>query len=199
MSRLAKKPILLPEGVEVKTDGDLLLIKGAKGELKKILDTRVTVEISEGKVWVKPKNESILADKDFSPVWGLYRSLVANMIAGVNKGFEKALTFQGVGFKASVKGPALGERGSTPEGGRQDLELSLGFTNPVVVSAPAGISFRVEKNRITVSGTDKELVGQIAAKIREQRKPEPYQLSGIKYEDEVIIKKAGKKAITTTG
>ena len=122
--------------------------------------------------------------KEVSPLWGLYRSLLKNMVKGVSAGFEKSLTFQGVGFRAVVKG--------------SDLELSLGFTNPVVVKGPAGISFKVEKNKITVFGIDKELVGQVAAEIRKQRKPEPYHGSGIKYENEVIIKKAGKKAATAT-
>ncbi|HEY4484618.1 MAG TPA: 50S ribosomal protein L6 [Candidatus Paceibacterota bacterium] len=176
MSRTGKKPILLPSGVELKVQDGFVVTKGPNGELKKRLDPRILVEVQDGKVFVKPKD----ANEETAPLWGLYRSLIFNMVKGSSSQFEKILTFQGVGFRAAVKG--------------SDLELHLGFTNPVTVKGPAGISFKVEKNKIIVSGSDKEAVGQVAAEIRKQRKPEPYQGSGIKYEKEVIVRKAGKKA-----
>src|SRR3989344_654989 len=182
MSRIGKKPILLPKEVEFNVSNSLVLVKGPKGELKKEINPAIKVSVEGDSICLRPVSGSNA--KEVSPLWGLYRSLLKNMVKGVSVGFEKSLTFQGVGFRAVVKG--------------SDLELSLGFTNPVVVKGPAGISFKVEKNKITVFGIDKELVGQVAAEIRKQRKPEPYHGSGIKYENEVIIKKAGKKAATAT-
>ncbi len=178
MSRIGKKLILLPKGVDLKIEAGFVLVKGPKGELKKELNPKIKVEVEGENIFVKPADGA--NQDETSPLWGLYRSLIVNMVKGVSVGFEKALTFQGVGFKAAVKG--------------NDLELNLGFTNPRTVKGPNGISFKVEKNKIVVSGIDKELVGQIAAEIRKQRKPEPYQGSGIKYENEVIARKAGKKA-----
>lgn len=180
MSRIGKKPIAVPSGVEVKLEGVLFKAKGPKGELRRPIDQRIGVEFKDGQVWVFVKNET--GTKQDHVFWGLYRSLINNMIKGVSAGFEKVLTFQGVGYRATVKG--------------NDLELNLGFSHPKEVKGPEGIQFKVEKNKIIVSGIDKELVGQVAAEIKKQRPPEPYQLSGIKYEKEVIIKKAGKKAAT---
>ena len=182
MSRIGKKPILLPKEVEFNVSNSLVLVKGPKGELKKEINPAIKVSVEGDSICLRPVSGSNA--KEVSPLWGLYRSLLKNMVKGVCVGFEKFLTFQGVGFRAVVRG--------------SDLELSLGFTNPVIVKGPAGISFKVEKNKITVFGIDKELVGQVAAEIRKQRKPEPYHGSGIKYENEVIIKKAGKKAATAT-
>lgn len=181
MSRIGKKIIHLPKGVELKLDDNFVVAKGPKGELKKNLDPRIEIMVEGDKVRVKLKKE----DKGLSALWGLYRSLVANMIKGVEQGFERMLTFQGVGFRVTVAG--------------NNLELNLGFSHPIKYEAPAGISFKVEKNKIVVMGIDRELVGQVAASIRNFRKPEPYQGSGIKYAEEIIIKKAGKKAATTTG
>jgi len=183
MSRIGKKLIPLPKEVSLKISDGLILVKGPKGELKRKLDPRIKVETESENVFVKLREGSDVVS--LSPLWGLYRSLVANMLKGVSVGFEKSLTFQGVGFRALNKG--------------SDLELQLGFTNPIVIKGPEGISFKVEKNKITVSGIDKESVGQVSAEIRKQRKPEPYRGSGIKYEDEVIIKKAGKKATVAAG
>ncbi len=176
MSRIGKKPIVLPKNVELKVEEGFVLTKGPKGELKKALAPQVEIIVEEGKVWVKLKKER----QDLSAIWGLYRSIVSNMIKGVESGFERILTFQGVGFKVAVVG--------------NNLELNLGFSHPVKYEAPSGISFKVEKNKIVVVGIDRELVGQVAASIRRIRKPEPYHGSGIKYLEEVIIKKAGKKA-----
>ena len=176
MSRIGKKPIVLPKNVELKVEGGFISAKGPKGELKKALDPQIDITVEEDKVWVKLKNDR----HDLSATWGLYRSIIANLIKGVESGFERILTFQGVGFKVAVAG--------------NNLELNLGFSHPVKYEAPAGISFKVEKNKIVIIGIDRELVGQVAASIRSIRKPEPYQGSGIKYLEEVIIKKAGKKA-----
>ena len=180
MSRIGKKPIAMPKGVEFKLEGSLLKVKGPKGELQRQIDPRISIESKENEVWVGIKNKT--GDKSDSIFWGLYRALINNMIKGVSVGFEKALTFQGVGYRAAVKG--------------NDLELNLGYSHPKEVKAPAGIQFKVEKNKITVSGIEKDLVGQVAAEIKKQRPPEPYHGSGIKYENEIIIKKAGKKAAT---
>ncbi len=180
MSRIGKKPIAIPKEVEVKLEGSWLKVKGPKGELSREIDSRVTVEVDGQLIRVGIKKET--ADKEQSVFWGLYRALINNMVKGVSVGFEKALTFQGVGYRATVKG--------------NDLELNLGYSHPKEVKALPGIQFKVEKNKITVSGIEKDLVGQIAAEIKKQRPPEPYQGSGLKYENEIIIKKAGKKAAT---
>ncbi len=181
MSRIGKKTIAVPSGVEVKLEGGLIKVKGPKGELQREIDSRVAVKMEEGKISVGVNKDH--PGKDSSVFWGLYRSLINNMVKGVTTGFEKVLTFQGVGYRAAVKG--------------SNLELHLGFNKPREIKGPAGIEFKVEKNKITVSGIAKDLVGQVAAEIKKQRPPEPYQGSGIKYESEIIIKKAGKKAATT--
>ncbi|MDP3731391.1 MAG: 50S ribosomal protein L6 [bacterium] len=180
MSRIGKKVIEVPAGVEIKLEGNLIKVKGPKGELSRDVDSRVVVKVEDSKISVGINKENI--DKESSVFWGLFRSLINNMIKGVSTGFERTLTFQGVGYRAAVKG--------------NDLELYLGFSKPREIKAPAGVAFKVEKNKITVSGIEKDLVGQVAAEIKKQRPPEPYQGSGIKYEDEIIVKKAGKKAAT---
>ena len=179
MSRIGKKQIKIPEGVEIKIDGRKVSVRGPKGELEKELPKGLDIQIQDGSVSVAPKEGG--AD---SRTWGLGRALLAVMIRGVSEGFEKTLEFSGIGFKAQVKG--------------EDLELSLGFSNPVAIKALKGIAFQVEKNLIRVRGTDKETVGRIAALIRASRPPEPYKGTGIKYKDEVIARKAGKKAAATT-
>ncbi|MDO8494997.1 MAG: 50S ribosomal protein L6 [bacterium] len=179
MSRIGKKPVILPNNVELKVQDGFIWTKGPKGELKRPLDSRVEVKVEEGQVFVTLKEER----NDLSAIWGLYRSLIANMIKGVEVGFERILTFQGVGFKAVATGSTI--------------ELNLGFSHPIKYEAPQEITFKVEKNKIVVSGIDKELVGHVASSIRNFKKPEPYKGSGIKYAEEVIIKKAGKKAATT--
>ncbi|MFA5013783.1 MAG: 50S ribosomal protein L6 [Candidatus Paceibacterota bacterium] len=176
MSRIGKKPIQILDGVEVKTTGNLIEVKGPKGNLSmKILD-EIDFKIEGKEILLNPKKE----DKKSNAFWGLTRTLIANMIDGVTKGFEKRLEINGVGFKARVEG--------------KDLVLDVGFSHPVKVSAPDGIQFNVEKNAIIVTGIDKELVGQIAAGIRRVRPPEPYKGKGIKYSYEIIKKKLGKKA-----
>jgi len=180
MSKIGKKPIQIPKGVEVKVDAGLILVKGPKGELKKKIDNFVSVSVEGDKVSVSSKSTEY--DKKSASMWGLTRALIANMIKGVSDGFEKSLEFEGIGYKANVKG--------------DDLELNLGYSHPIHIKAPAGITFKVEKSVIRVSGIDNELVGYIAAEIKSKRLPEPYKGSGIRYAGEVIRRKAGKKAAT---
>lgn len=177
MSRIGKQPISIPENVEVKVDNDFVIAKGPKGELKNQIRPEIKVEI-EGK---NIKFTPIIFNKGTQALWGTYRSLIANMIQGVTEGFEKKLEIQGVGYRANLED--------------KDLVLSLGYSHPIAVKVPQGIEFKVEKNIITVSGIDKQLVGQIAAEIREKRKPEPYKGKGIRYQGEVVRRKAGKKAV----
>lgn len=178
MSRIGKKPIEIPAGVEVKVEGKQVSVKGPKGALTYEVRPEVKVEIKEGKILVSLLKEDALA------FWGLTRALIANMVKGVVSGYEKKLEITGVGFRANVEG--------------QDLVLNIGFSHPVKIKAPESINFSVEKNIITVSGVDKGLVGQIAAKVRKARPPEPYKGKGIKYVDEQIRRKEGKKAVSTT-
>lgn len=185
MSRIGKQPIKIPENVEVKIDGNLIFVKGPKGELTKNLpDKNISIEQKEGSLVLAPKDKS----RQTRALWGTYRALINNMLKGVSEGFEKTLLYEGIGFKAEVKSDASVESGKV-------LELNLGFSHPVKFVAPPGIDFKLEKGQISILGTDKELVGQIAANIRKIRPPEPYKGKGIRYKDEVIIKKAGKKAV----
>ncbi len=179
MSRIGKKQIKIPEGVEIRIENGRVAVKGPKGELEKEFPKDLDIQIQDGSVSVAPTEGK---DKN-SEIWGLGRALLAIMIKGVSEGFEKTLEFSGIGFKAQVNG--------------ENLELNLGFTNPVVIRAPKGVALQVEKNLIKVRGADKEAVGHVAALIRASRPPEPYKGTGIKYKDEVIIKKAGKKAVAT--
>lgn len=178
MSKVGKKPIDIPSGVTVSVKEDTISVRGPKGELTKSLTKGVNVIVEGNLIKLTPME----GDKENIAKWGLQRALVANMIIGVTQGFEKALEFQGVGYKASVKG--------------KDLELGLGYSHPVTIPGIEGITFSVEKNSIKISGIDKELVGKVAAEIRTKRLPEPYKGSGIRYKDEVIKRKAGKKAVT---
>lgn len=178
MSKIGKKPIEIPAGVSVKIENGSISVKGPKGELTKPLTEGVNVVVEENLVKLSP----VEGNKENMAKWGLQRALIANMITGVTESFEKVLEFQGVGYKASVKG--------------KDLELGLGYSHPVTIPGIEGITFSVEKNSIKISGSDKELVGKVAAEIREKRPPEPYKGSGIRYKDEVIKRKAGKKAVT---
>lgn len=176
MSRIGKKPIKIEKGVEVRIESGTIFVKGPKGELKKPLIDLIDTRIENDEILLTPKNE----EKDTNALWGLQRSLIQNMIEGVTSGFSKKLELVGVGYKASMQG--------------KDLILDIGFSHPVKISASEGIVFEAEKTSITVSGIDKELVGQIAASIRKIKKPEPYKGKGIRYEGEIIKKKLGKKA-----
>jgi len=174
MSRVGKKPIDILEGVKAVLADEVLTVSGPKGELKKEINKDVKVEIKDGKIFVS---------SDMGNLWGLYRALISNMVEGVSKGFEKKLEIEGVGFKAAVEG--------------ENLILNLGFSNPVKIKKPNGIDFKVEKNVITVSGVDKELVGETSAFIRRQKKAEPYKGKGIKYQGEKIRRKEGKKVVAS--
>lgn len=176
MSKIGKQPIALPDGVELKRDDGILTVKGPKGELSREIPEGIEVTTEDGTVMVTKTGRT------HPERWGLWRALINNMVVGVSEGFSKSLEFQGVGYKAAVKG--------------QDLELNLGYSHPITVPAPEGITFTVEKTSITVSGIDKELVGHVAALIRSKRTPEPYKGAGIRYADEVVRRKAGKKAAT---
>lgn len=177
MSKIGKKPITIPKDVQVKMDNGLVSVKGSKGELKRFIPGDVGLNIDGDALRVIPKNT------EDSATWGLASALIKNMIKGVTEGFETVLEFQGVGYKAVVKG--------------NDLELGLGFSHPVTIKASEGISFKAEKNVIRIYGMDNELVGKTAAEIRSWRRPEPYKGSGIRYQGEIIKRKAGKKAVAS--
>ena len=174
MSRIGKQPVVVPEKVQVALDGANINVKGPKGELSFEHHPGVTVAQEGTEIIVKPVDDS---NKNRA-LWGLTRTLIFNMVTGVTDGFEKGLEFNGVGYKAAVSGSTL--------------TLNLGYSHPINYELPEGVSAKVEKNTITVSGINKELVGFAAAKIRSFRPPEPYKGKGIKYSDEVIIRKAGK-------
>ena len=177
MSRIGKQPIIIPSGVTVKIDGLSVYVKGPKGELTRKLHPNVIAILDEQSVVVSVKNENNGFDRG---LWGLSRVLIYNMVRGVSDGFEKKLEISGIGFKAQVQGGKI--------------SFSLGFSHPVELEFPKNISATVEKNVITVSGIDKEQVGQFTAKIRDLKKPEPYKGKGIKYAGEIIRRKAGKAA-----
>ena len=182
MSKIGKKPIAIPEGVEVEIDGQTIIVKGSKGELSRKLEQGVKAEIVDNEIIIKKVSTSRTARK----LWGLNRTLVKNMIDGVTEGFKKELELVGIGYRVEKKG--------------EDLVFSLGFSHPIEFKAPEGITFEVaDKTKITVSGIDKQLVGQTSARIRSLRPPEPYKGKGIKYADEVIKKKPGKAGKVGTG
>ena len=176
MSRVGKNPVTVPAGVEVNIAGSTFSAKGKLGELKLGLSDQVETTIQDGKVWVKPANDS----KQARMMWGTTRNLVRNLITGVSQGNTKALEINGVGYRAAVQG--------------KYLQLQLGYSHDVVYPIPADITIKCEKpTSITVSGADKQRVGQVAAEIRAFRRPEPYKGKGIKYADETILRKEGKK------
>jgi len=178
MSRLAKQPIAIPSGVEVTLDGTLLTVKGTKGELSRSFKTGVIgLELKDDSVVLEKKEDTVFS----RALVGTYASHVINMITGVTEGFEKKLIVEGVGFRSEVKGSTL--------------EMQLGFSHPVIMEIPEGISTTAEKNVITVSGFDKERTMQFAAQIRAKKKPEPYKGKGIRYEGEIIRRKQGKRSV----
>jgi large subunit ribosomal protein L6 len=174
MSRIGKLPIEVPAGVTITVDSDVISVKGPKGELTVPHLSDVTVKVEGSQAVVTRNNEERIARAQH----GLQRALLNNAVVGVTKGYEKKLEVNGVGFRVS--------------GGGQALEMSLGFSHPVKYEAPAGVQLTVNKMEITVGGIDKQQVGQVAAEIRALKKPEPYKGKGIKYADEVILRKAGK-------
>jgi len=180
MSKIGKKPIEIPSGVTVNVKDSVVTVQGTKGTLTRTFPASISVAVNEGAVNVGVTSEN--PNRDDGAQWGLYRALISNMIHGVSEGWSTTLIFQGVGYKAIIKG--------------NDLELSLGYSHTIDIKAPEGISFAVDKTTIKVMGIDKEMVGHVASLIRSKRLPEPYKGSGIRYEDEIIKKKAGKKAAT---
>ncbi len=177
MSRIGKKIITVPAGVTATLKDRELIVKGPKGELRQAIHPRVSLVLNGNELSVKVVNE--LNKKDRA-LWGTFGSIFKNMVLGVTTGFKKQLEINGVGYKAALKG--------------KDLVLEVGFTHPVVMVPEEAIVFTVEKNLITVSGVDKQRVGEIAAQIRAVKKPEPYKGKGIKYLEEVVRRKAGKTA-----
>lgn len=176
MSRIGKKPVAIPAGVTANVEGQTVKIKGPKGALQAVLHDDVSVRMDNGLIKIDPRVET----KRARALWGTSRTLVANLVAGVTKGFEQRLEIVGVGFRASVQG--------------KNLQLQLGYSHDVVFPIPDGITIATPKpTEIVVSGFDKQKVGQVAAEIRDFRPPEPYKGKGIKYVDEYIFRKEGKK------
>jgi large subunit ribosomal protein L6 len=179
MSRVGKSPIELPNGVEVKVSGSDVIVKGPKGSLTQDIQPSISVDVDDGTVTVSREND----ERQVRALHGLTRTLINNMVIGVTEGYSKELTAVGVGYRAALKG--------------NQLELQVGFSHPVAIDAPEGISFDVpEPTKIIVSGIDKQMVGQVAANIRAVRPPEPYKGKGIRYSDEHVRRKAGKAGVT---
>jgi len=178
MSRIGKAPIELPSGVELTTEGNVVVVKGPKGSLSQEIDPRVSLSIEDGVVSVVRDND----DREVRALHGLYRALIANMVNGVSTGYSKELQAVGVGYRGALKG--------------NTLELQVGYSHPVSIEAPEGITFEVpEPTKFIISGIDKQLVGQVAANIRAVRPPEPYKGKGIRYVDEYVRRKAGKAGV----
>ena len=176
MSRVGKVPVAVPTGVTATVDGQLVKVKGAKGELSFVVPDNVSVAMENGAVAVNPRDET----KDARAKWGMSRSQVANLVEGVTKGFERKLEINGVGYRAAVAGKVL--------------KLSLGYSHDVEYAIPTGITITTPKpTEVVVAGIEKQKVGQTAAEIREFRPPEPYKGKGVKYSDEFIFRKEGKK------
>ena len=177
MSRVGKKPIAVPSGVEFSVKDNVVTVKGPKGTLKKEFNNNITVKLEDGHITVERPND----EPFIRAIHGTTRALINNMVKGVHEGYRKTLTLVGVGYRAAAKG--------------KGLEISLGFSHPVIIDEIPGITFTVEKNTtIHIDGIEKELVGQVAANIRAKRPPEPYKGKGVKYADEHIRRKEGKKS-----
>ena len=181
MSRIGKKPIQIPENVEMKIEDQNVIIKGPKGKISQEVSSEIGVEKKEGKILVFPKKKT----KKTAALWGLTRALLQNHVKGVTEGFEKKLEIRGIGYRAYLEG-------------EKTLCLEVGFSHPVKLTIPEGLEVSLEKNIIKVSGINKQMVGEFAAKIRKVRKPEPYKGKGIRYLGEKVRKKEGKKVITAT-
>ena len=177
MSRVGKKQIVLPKGVETKIEGGKITVKGPKGTLSRTLPEQISISLDNGILTLKRSND----ENNVKALHGLYRALIANMVAGVAAGFEKKLVLSGVGYRAAKQG--------------NNLVLQVGFSHPLTFLPPSGIEFKLEgQDKVTVSGADRELVGEIASKIKKSKEIEPYKLKGIKYFGEIVKKKAGKAA-----
>jgi large subunit ribosomal protein L6 len=177
MSRIGRKPVPVPDAVTVEIAPGNIAVKGPKGELRQALSPEMSIEQNDGEVTVtRPTNRG-----EHRALHGLTRSLIANMVEGVTEGYEKRLEIQGVGYRAALKG--------------KNLELALGYSHPVGIDAPEGIDFEVpQPTEVIIKGIDKQLVGQVAADIRKRRPPEPYKGKGIRYKDEQVLRKVGKRA-----
>ena len=176
MSRVGKKPVAIPSGVTASVEGQTVKVKGPKGALSLVLHSDVTAKVEGSEVKVDPRGET----KRARAMWGTYRSLLANVMEGVTKGFERRLEITGVGYRAAVQG--------------KNLQVQLGYSHDIVYPIPEGIAIAAPKpTEIVITGIDKQTVGQVAAEIRDFRKPEPYKGKGIKYSDERIFRKEGKK------
>jgi large subunit ribosomal protein L6 len=177
MSRIGKQPITVPSGVEVKKTDGILSVKGPLGTLTRKFHSDIEIEINNNEINLKPARKSNF----LAALWGTYASHIHNMIEGVTKGFEKKMIIEGVGYKVAVAG--------------NTLTLDIGFSHPVKLEIPAGVKMEVTKNQMAVSGIDKEAVGGFAAKVRSHKKTEPYKGKGIRYVDEVVRRKQGKKSV----
>lgn len=177
MSRVGKKPIIVPSGVEVTINGNVVTVKGPKGTLTREFNSELTIKKEENEIVIERPNDLPAV----RAIHGTTRALINNMVVGVSQGFRKTLNLVGVGYRAAAKG--------------RGLELALGYSHPVVIDEVAGITFTVEKNTtIHIDGIEKDVVGQVAADIRAKRAPEPYKGKGVKYSDEVVRRKEGKKS-----
>ncbi|MBB6012828.1 50S ribosomal protein L6 [Aquamicrobium lusatiense] len=176
MSRIGKKPLSVPQGVTATIDGQTVTAKGPKGELQFVVNEEVLVKLENGEISVEPRDQS----KDARSKWGMSRSQIENILIGVKDGFERKLEIQGVGYRAAMQG--------------RNIQLSLGFSHEVVYEAPEGITLACPKpTEISITGIDKQKVGQVAAEIREYRQPEPYKGKGVRYAGEKVFRKEGKK------
>jgi len=176
MSRIGKQPVSIPDGVEIKIEGKVIVVKGPKGELTFTLPRGVEVSVENNEIIVKRKSEQKL----HKSLHGTYRALIANAVEGVTKGWTKSLEMVGTGYRSEIKGT--------------DLVVNVGYSHPIIFKAEEDISFKVEKSTITIGGIDKEKVGLYAARIRKTRPPEPYKGKGIKYTGEIVRRKPGKAA-----
>jgi len=184
MSRLGKLPIELPTGTQAKLEKGFIIVKGPKGELKTKMHEIIKTDITDKEIVLSIEDQTVGKNK---ALWGLFRSLIKNMVVGVNEAYTKKLEINGVGYKAAVSLP-------TGQAGGSKLTLNVGYSHPIIYELPAGIKAEVQANIISINGIDKQLVGEVSAQIRKIRKPEPYKGKGIKYSDEILRRKAGKTA-----
>lgn len=176
MSRIGKQPVLVPDGVTATIEGQTVIAKGPKGELQFVVNDEVLVKLEDGAITMSPRDES----KGARSKWGMSRTMVSNLVTGVTDGYEKKLEINGVGYRAAMQG--------------KNVQLLLGFSHDVIYQVPEGVSVACPKpTELVVSGIDKQKVGQVAAEIRRYRPPEPYKGKGVKYADETIFRKEGKK------
>lgn len=177
MSRLGKKPVAIPAGTDVKVESGVISVKGPHGDLSRPIHSHIEITVADGEVSVAARNNSRLARS----LWGTFASHVRNMVTGVNENYKKTLILEGVGYRVELVG--------------NTLKLLVGYSHPVEMEVPEGLTVEVVKNSIAISGADKDKVGQFAAQVRAKKKPEPYKGKGLRYDDEVIRRKQGKKAV----